>query len=71
MTNNNDVEVHFDYNHEFKCFCEPQFSGKLCEGMRFFKGRRYLLVIPLVIDETKAILKYQVRMHLKAEVFEV
>jgi hypothetical protein len=29
--NSNDPDIHFDYEHQFKCICQPTYSGKICE----------------------------------------
>ncbi|XP_066931947.1 fibropellin-1-like isoform X2 [Clytia hemisphaerica] len=31
IINTNDPDLHFDYDHEFKCFCSALYSGILCE----------------------------------------
>ena len=35
-TSNNDPDLHFDYDHEFKCFCTPHYSGRVCGGIYLF-----------------------------------
>ena len=40
IINNNDPDLHFDYDHDFKCFCSALYSGVLCEGIVILFLRR-------------------------------